>query len=184
LARRVLTRIQVVTGDYHACVNVYAQISGAALAGLLAATPPLSCAADEAPRGRSVSRDELRVCMDRSDELGARRQPLAAERAEHDRALALHRAAGEALAQEQGTLDQVDAQRVADFDARAAAHNARGAELDARTARLRDEGRRFNAAMLDHNSRCGGIVFRAEDREAILKEREQQRQRKVQEQEQ
>jgi hypothetical protein len=123
----------------------------------------------------------LRACMDRSDELGARRQPLAAERAEHDRALALHRAASEALAQEQAALDQVDARRVADFDAKAAAHNARGAELDARTERLRDEGRRFNAAMIEHNSRCGGIVFRAEDREAILKEREQQRQRKAEE---
>ncbi|HET9977583.1 MAG TPA: hypothetical protein VFQ20_09120 [Burkholderiaceae bacterium] len=142
---------------------------------LASALAPLFTAADEAPRGRPVSRDELRECMGRGDELAAHRRPLAAQRAEHERALAAQRAAGEALVREQAALDAVDARRVAEFDARPAAHNARGAELDARTERLRDEGRRFNAAMLDHNARCGGIVFRAEDRAAILQEREMQR---------
>lgn len=136
---------------------------------------PLLAAADEAPRDRAVTRDALRECMNRSDELGARRVPLAAQRAEHERALAAQRAAGEALAREQAALDPVDARRVSAFDAGAAAHNARGAELAAQTERLRDAGRRFNAAMLDHNARCGGIVFRAEDRAAILAEREHAR---------
>jgi len=65
--------------------------------------------------------------------------------------------------------------RAAGFDAWAAAHNTRGAALDARSAHLDNEGRRFNAAMVEHNGRCGGIAYRAEDRAAILAERERER---------
>lgn len=58
------------------------------------------------------------------------------------------------------------------FNRRVKTHNARVQVARANAESFRTDLESLNKALVAHNEGCGGVSFRIEDKEAILKERE------------
>ena len=125
----------------------------------------------QAKPDRLLTRDELRVCLNTDSELAARRKALE-PRGERNRAeAAAIRAEAEQMTEEQkrivennGPMDR--------FERRVKTHNARVQAARASAESFRADVDALNKALVAQNERCGGISFKVEDRDAILKERE------------
>jgi septal ring factor EnvC (AmiA/AmiB activator) len=85
--------------------------------------------------------------------------------------LAAIRAEAEAVADERQRIDQNQG-RMDRFERHVKTHNTRVKVAQANAESFRTDVEALNKALLAHNDQCGGISFRAEDKEAILKERE------------
>lgn len=136
--------------------------------GALAILQP-ALAQDKA--ARTVSRDELRVCMNSESDLAGRRKAL------HERATASREeqksiaAEAEELGKERQRLE--DEQKSMDrFERKVRQHNGRVKTANEQSTALRAELETLNKELVAYNDKCGGIAFRPEDKEAILKERE------------
>ena len=118
-----------------------------------------------------MTRDELRACMDRRDEVARRKAALEAAHERHtDEGAALGKAAAQ-LGEDQRRVDPYDTDAVKDFNARLLQHNARIDALnrDAGDANARAAQYTLDAAAV--TEQCGTRPYRSEDREAILQER-------------
>ncbi len=140
---------------------------------LLLATLTLQAAQaqTQTPAPRMVTRDELRVCMNSESGLKTRREAVEPRAGQNrDEATAI-RAEAAQLKEEHDKL--VEDQKPMDrFDRKVKAHNGRVKAAQDSAEAFRAELESLNKAMLAHNEQCGGITYRSEDKEAILKERE------------
>jgi hypothetical protein len=143
-------------------------------AGILFATFALGAQAQTQPKpAKLVNRDQLRACMNSEGDLAARRQAMdARNKANSDEAAAI-RAEQQELAEEQKRIGEDDATRMERFmNRRVKPHNARIKVAQEKAEAFRGDLESLNKALVAHNEQCGGISFLAEDKEAILKERE------------
>ena len=126
-----------------------------------------------APAGapKMVSRDELRTCMNAEAELATRRQALTARNEKNKEEAAAIRTESQQMAEEQKKVEE-DPSRMERFNRRVKAHNARVEAANTAHAAFRSDAEALNQSLNAYNKNCGGITFRTEDREAILKERE------------
>jgi hypothetical protein len=133
---------------------------------LLAAFP--AAAQDNKPR--TVSRDELRACMNSEDEIAARRKALqerGAKRTEQE--AALRKEADEIKEEERHA--QEDQWKESRYKRHVKAYMDKVAEYKAFTASINSEFDAVNQAVTAYNGKCGGISFLDEDKQAILQER-------------
>jgi hypothetical protein len=140
-------------------------------AGLLLAAFALPGAQAQTPAAKLVTRDELRACMNSEVTLASRRKELESRNKVNGEEAAAIRAEAEQLKAEQEKIIEDNAP-MDRFNRKVKAHNAR--ILAARTTAdaFKAELETLNKSLLAHNEQCGGISFRPEDKEAILKERE------------
>jgi hypothetical protein len=140
--------------------------------GLLLAAFTLQGAQAQTKPARLVTRDELRACMNSESDLAGRRKALEARGQQNREEAAAIRAEGAELAEEQKRFED-DATRMERFiNRRVKPHNLRVKTAQAGAESLRVDLEGLNKSLMAHNEQCGGITFRAEDKEAILKERE------------
>lgn len=127
----------------------------------------------QTPPAKTVNRDQLRVCMNSESDLAARRQAMdARNKVNNDEAAAI-RAEQLELTEERKRIGEDDATKIERFmNRRAKPHNARVKVAQDKAEAFRTDLETLNKALLAHNDQCGGISFMAEDKEAILKERE------------
>jgi uncharacterized protein (DUF3084 family) len=140
-----------------------------ALLGALALSFGAQAQAPAAPK--TVTRDELRTCMNSETELAARRESMAPRDQKNREEAQAIRAESEQMAEEQKRAEG-NSTRMDRFNRRVKAHNARIEAVNAAIATFRADLEALNQSLIAHNQQCGGITFRPEDREAILKERE------------
>jgi chromosome segregation ATPase len=139
--------------------------------GLLLAAITLQGALAQTKPDKVVTRDELRICMNSESELSTRRKAMAPRNDQNREEAAAIRAEAQELADEQKRLEE--ANRSMDrFNRRVKAHNARVQAARANEESFSADLEALNKALVAHNDQCGGISFRKEDKEAILKERE------------
>lgn len=118
-----------------------------------------------------VTRDELRNCMSSEVTLATRRKELEARNKVNGEEAASIRAEADQLKAEQtriiennGPMDR--------FDRKVKTHNARIQAARTNADVFKGELETLNKSLVTHNESCGGISFRQDDKEAILKERE------------
>jgi hypothetical protein len=140
-------------------------------AGLLA-TALLSAAA---PATKMVTRDQLRACMNSESDLKARREAIEARNERDKVQAAAIRAEGEALKEQRTGAQQAASAAKQGFNARVQEYNAHIAAARTESESLRAEVEALNQAATEHNERCGGISYRRQDKEAILKEQSQRK---------
>lgn len=143
----------------------------AAVSGLLLAAATIQGAEAQSTGARTVTRDELRACMNRESELAVQRQAVETQNRRNGEEFAAVRAEAEELTAEKERLER-EPNRTDRFERRVRAYNAKVAEAKAKDASFRASLDALNQAVVAHNDRCGGISFLPEDKEAILKERE------------
>jgi hypothetical protein len=131
----------------------------------------LQAAQAQTQPARTVTRDELRVCMNSEGELGARRTDLKTRNEKLREENAAIRAEAAQLAEDQQGLGQ-NQPKIDRFERRVKTHNARVKVAQDSADSLNKDVEALNSAMVAHNEKCGGISYSKEDKEAILKERE------------
>ena len=148
------------------------------LAGLLLATLAADPAQAQTPAQpaasapRIVSRDELRVCMNTESELATRRKALEARATVNQAEVVAIRAEATKMAEDQKNVDTEDERKVRQFKRVIDAHNARVQAANATREAFRADLETLNKGLVTYNAQCGGIAFKKEDKDALLKERE------------
>ena len=125
-------------------------------------------AAAQAPR--VISRDELRACMDSESQIAARREAVAARSKAQETEHAAIRAERESLQAEQKRVEAGEGSRDR-LERRGRVFNERLKAANDVQAQIAAEVDAVNKALAAYNDKCGGVAFKDEDREAILKER-------------
>jgi uncharacterized protein (DUF3084 family) len=138
---------------------------------LLFAAVALHAAQAQTKPAKTVTRDELRVCMNSESDLKTRREALEALKSRNNDEAAAIKAEAEQMAEDQKKVGQ-DENRMEKFNRRVKAHNERVKAANANVASFRTEAETLNAGLVAYNDQCGGITFHKEDKDAILKERE------------
>ena len=139
--------------------------------GLLLAMFTLQGAQAQTRPAREVTRDELRACMNSESQLATRSQAVEARaKGNRDEGDAI-RAEAQQLADEQKRI-VADNGPMDRFNRKVKAHNARVQVARTEADSVRGELEATNKALIAYNEQCGGISYRVEDKEAILKERE------------
>jgi hypothetical protein len=146
-------------------------------AGLLLATLAIDAGAQSpakpaASAPRVVSKDELRSCMATESALAERRKALEARAVTNQAEVVAIRAEAAKLAEDQKNVDTDDERKVRAFKRVVDAHNTRVQAANAAKEVFRTDLDSLNKSLTAYNEKCGGIAFRKEDKEAILKERE------------
>jgi DNA repair ATPase RecN len=143
----------------------------AAVSGLLLAAATIQGAQAQSTGDKTITRDELRACMNRERELATQRQSVEAQNRRNGEEFAAVRAEAEELKAEKERLER-EPNRTDRFERRVRAYNVKVEAAKAKDAAFRASLDALNQAVVAHNTRCGGISFLPEDKEAILKERE------------
>lgn len=138
-------------------------------AGLLLATAALHAAA-QAP-AKTATREELRACMNAETEIADKRKALDGRNQKSKEEAAAIKAEAQQLAEEQKKAEE-DPNRMERFNRRVKAHNARIETANKELAVFKGELEQLNQQIGGYNVKCGAMVFKPEDREALLKERE------------
>lgn len=143
-------------------------------AALFLAAVMLQVAQAQTKPDKVVTRDELRTCMNSEVTLATRRKELEARNKVNGEEAATIRAEAEQLKAEQEKIVE-DNGPMDRFNRKVKAHNARILAARTNADAFKGELETLNKSLVAHNESCGGISFRAEDKEAILKEREAQK---------
>jgi Skp family chaperone for outer membrane proteins len=141
------------------------------LAAVCAASAPAF--SQSAPAATKLTRDQLRTCLDNEPKIAARRAELD-KRAEAVKVEGEEiQKEGDALKQEQKRVEDSAMPGVRDrFERKVKAYTARVENGNKSLAALRTDYETLQKDLNAHNENCSGKVFDAEDRDAILKERE------------
>lgn len=151
------------------------KLTHALQAGLvLAAAFSIHAAQAQAKSDKLVTRDELRACMNSEAELAARRKAMEPRNAVIREEAAAIRAEAEQLKAEGEKLES-DSAPMDRFNRKIRTHNNRVAAAKTVAETYRADLETLNKALIGYNEKCGGITYSAEDKEAILKERESQK---------
>ena len=139
---------------------------------LLLSLATLQSAQAQTKPARVVTRDELRACMQSETDLAARRKAMEARNQKNGEEAAAIRAEAKELLEEKARIEEDNTKLERFMNRRVKPHNVRvkAAQDNAEAFRTDLEG--LNKSLIAHNEQCGGISFLAEDKEAILKERE------------
>jgi len=140
------------------------------LAALAMATP-LAAMAQVSYGDGPLTREELRVCMERDHAVRARQSSLADERMDNDRESAAIAREGARLAEDLRNLDNRDTLAVADYNARSDAHNRRVESHNRRVAELNARTALVNGDAADVTASCGARTYWMRDRDAVLRDR-------------
>jgi len=146
-------------------------MKSATLSALLAGAIALPCIA-QTPAQKSVSRDELRACMDTEAQVTGRREVLAARNAKVAEERSAVKAESDALVAEEKTIREDDYKARDRFNRKLKETQARITTVNASSDALRAEVQALTKDLNAYNQTCGGISYLAEDKAAILKERE------------
>jgi hypothetical protein len=117
-----------------------------------------------------ASREELRVCLIGDQQIEAARKQLNARGIDHDAALAQVQVEADRLAKEHSRLHLNNELHVDTFNAEVDRHNLRVQEVNEQGEKLRADSNAFSGVVVAHNKRCMPMVYRLEDRDAVLKE--------------
>lgn len=139
------------------------------LAGLAMALP-MGVMAQVGYGDGTLSREELRVCMERDYAVRDRQAHLVDERIDADREAESIAREGARLAEELGRLDNADVLAVADYNARSAAHNRRVEMHNRQIADLNARVALANGDAADVTASCGARRYWMRDRDAVLRE--------------
>lgn len=120
----------------------------------------------------SLTRTELRVCMQRQSDIDRRRAVYDREVKQLNQTADAVSKEGEALNAEQGKVDKKSAAAVNDFAQRVAAYEKRTEAYNAKVKTLEKSNSELQALSASHQSECGQRTFNAIDREAILSEQQ------------
>ena len=141
------------------------------MAWLLAAAAPMAAMGQVSYGDGPLTREELRVCMERDHAVRERIARLDDERVESDAEAASIAREGARLAEELRRLDNRDTLAVAEYNARSDAHNRRVeahnryvVDLNARTALV-------NGDAADVGASCASRRYWMRDRDAVLIDR-------------
>lgn len=118
-----------------------------------------------------ASRDELRTCLAAEEHLQQGQARLEAALRRRDADLAALQASAQALAEESGRNRRYSSAEVEALNQRVAAHNQRIEAANRQGDRLQHQGDALNAEVAAYNGRCGTLVYRPEDRAAVVAER-------------
>jgi chromosome segregation ATPase len=134
----------------------------------------ISAAWAQAQPGRTVSRDELRVCMDTEDSIAQRKPGIETRMKEARAEIEALKPEQEELSAERQKLEQDGwPSRLQDrFERKVKAHNAKSAAANEKLAGVQKEMTALNADVKGYNEKCVGVSFLPSDKAAILKERE------------
>ena len=141
--------------------------------GLFIAAIAVPAAQAQTKPAKLVTRDQLRACMNSESDLAARRKATEVRAVQQREEAAAIRAEGQELAEEHKRIGEDEHAKLERFMARKAKpHNARVKAAQDKAEAFKAELEALNAGLVAYNDQCGGISFLAEDKEAILKERE------------
>ncbi|MDF2465443.1 MAG: hypothetical protein K0Q43_3678 [Ramlibacter sp.] len=140
-------------------------------AALLFAVFALQGAQAQTRPDKVVTRDELRTCMNAEVTLATRRKELEARSKVNGEEAASIRTEADQLKAEQVRIIE-DNGPMERFNRKVKTHNARIQVARTNADAFKAELETLNKSLVAHNESCGGISFRQEDKEAILKERE------------
>jgi len=140
-------------------------------AALLFAVYTLQGAQAQTTPDKVVTRDELRRCMNSEVTLATRRKELEARNKVNGEEAASIRTEADQLKAEQARIIE-DNGPMDRFNRKVKTHNARIQVARTNADAFKAELETLNKSLVAHNESCGGISFRQEDKEAILKERE------------
>lgn len=142
-------------------------------AGILLAAFTLQGAQAQTKPSKLVTRDQLRACMNSEADLAARRQAMEARNKGNADEAAAIRAEQQELTDEQKRIGEDEHAKMERFvNRRVKPHNARLKVARENAESFRVDLEALNKSLVAHNDQCAGISFMAEDKEAILKERE------------
>ncbi|MEO8153139.1 MAG: hypothetical protein ABI605_08730 [Rhizobacter sp.] len=119
-----------------------------------------------------ATRDELRGCMNADDALKATRKKVNENMARNQASLATVQLEAVELVDEQRRVDATDNTAIDAFNDKMAAHNKRVEQVNAQASVFKAGSDAYNDELLEYNRRCSTLVYRIDDRNAILKERE------------
>lgn len=135
-----------------------------AAGSVFAADPPR-------PQGPNLNRDELRACMNRKDQMDARRVA-------YERDVKAHEVASAAIVKEtedinaaKDLVDTKDAKAITAFNERINARNKAGEAHNARAQAINASGVELQGVQKAYIEACNDRPYLVGDREAILKER-------------
>lgn len=130
-------------------------------------------AAEPSPKSpKFATREEIRGCMNSEEELSVSLKRLDGYISENRLALARMQAEAAEIAENQRRLDTTDEKAVDAFNTKVSDHNKRVQEVNSQAESFKVKGEAHNADSLAHNKRCATLVYRIDDRNAILKERQ------------
>ena len=141
--------------------------------GLFIAATSIQAAQAQTKPAKLVTRDELRACMNSEAELATRRKATEERASKNREEAAAIRAEAQELNEERARIGEDEYTKQERFMARKVKpHNLRVKAAQENAEAYRAELESLNKGLLAYNEQCGGITFRSEDKEAILKERE------------
>lgn len=132
--------------------------------------PPLAAGAQEKEL-QFFTREQYRACLDSEDKLKTVHQALDVRVAENNQIMLEIQNAAKALFEEQKKVSPFDESQINAFNKRIEEHNDSIATANEHAAMLRTEQEAFHAESLEHNQKCGSLVVKLADREAVLRER-------------
>jgi chromosome segregation ATPase len=134
----------------------------------------ISAAWAQAQPGRTVSRDELRVCMDTEDSIAKRKPGIESRMKEARAEIEALKPESTELEDERRRLEQDGwpSNRQDRFERKVRAHNAKSSAANDKLAAVQKDLTALNADVRGYNEKCVGVSFLPADKEAILKERE------------
>lgn len=122
----------------------------------------------------SLSRDELRACMDSEDGINERAARLDAQLRELDAESVAISKAAQALSDALRAVDSGDPEAVEAHNVKARAHDVRVGAYNKRTGAYNEQVKANNRERADWLARCATRTYKEADKEAILKERKRQ----------
>jgi biotin-(acetyl-CoA carboxylase) ligase len=151
-------------------MNTLAKHTLAFLCALLATTAGAQTLKLKPEAPKPLTRDELRQCMAREDELQQRKRAQEAERTAIARENSEVAQATQKLADDLKRTDTRDFSGVDGYNARAAAHEQRVKALNDRIERFNADVERLNTEGARHVAECASRPYDVADREAVLNE--------------
>jgi hypothetical protein len=142
------------------------------ICGALVAAFSLAAVAQDAPK-KTLTRDELRACLDNQDALKSRGDAIKERAAKLQEESEAIKAEEEQLKQEQKRVEDSSMPGVRDrFDRKVRQHTNRIKVAETEGKAVRADADTFTKDLEAHNGKCSGVAVNREDREAVMKERE------------
>jgi hypothetical protein len=140
--------------------------------GALLAAFSLAAVAQDAPK-KTLTRDELRACLDNQDTLKARGETIKQRTAKLQEESDAIKAEDDQLRQEQKRAEESSMPGVRDrFERKVRQHTSRIKAAEEEGKAVRADADAFTKDLDAHNGKCSNVAVSRDDREAVMKERE------------
>lgn len=132
---------------------------------------PAPAAGAEAQELQYFTREQYRACLDSEERLKTMRQAIDGRVAENNQMMLRIQTDAKALFDEQKKVSPFNESQISAFNKRIEEHNNAIAAANELAVMLGTEQEAYRAESLEHNQRCGSLVVKMADREAVLEER-------------